>query len=125
MLLSSSRTLRVWLAALTWTLVLHVPRAVHAQEPIQVTLGHTVITGMSQTFGNVSVDFFGGQSLPLLSLSQLSLLNCSRIRLGIPFAHPPVGARRFAPPELMHHIDSSTLDATQFGPACAQLDVSP
>ena len=42
----------------------------------------------------------------------------------IPFAEPPVGALRFAPPVLMDNISTSALDATQFGPACPQMNVS-
>lgn len=40
--------------------------------------------------------------------------------LGIPYATPPVGELRFAPPEPAADWDG-VLDATEFGPACTQL----
>jgi para-nitrobenzyl esterase len=39
--------------------------------------------------------------------------------LGIPYAAPPVGARRWQPPEAPTHW-SATRDAVRFGPPCAQ-----
>lgn len=39
--------------------------------------------------------------------------------LGVPFAQPPVGAKRWMPPELPAPWHT-TLDATQYKPACAQ-----
>ncbi|KAH9916610.1 extracellular triacylglycerol lipase precursor [Epithele typhae] len=74
-----------------------------AQTPVQVTLGETEVTGMSLNFGGLGVDFFGG----------------------LPFALPPLGELRFAPPVAVGVIDSPTFDATGFGPACAQMNVSP
>jgi para-nitrobenzyl esterase len=43
--------------------------------------------------------------------------------LGIPYAKPPVGALRFAPP-MAAEPWPGTLDATHFGPACPQPDFS-
>ena len=39
--------------------------------------------------------------------------------LGVPFAHPPVGDKRWMPPE-QHWPWHTTLDATRYKPACAQ-----
>ncbi|KAL5532554.1 hypothetical protein ACEPAF_4328 [Sanghuangporus sanghuang] len=39
---------------------------------------------------------------------------------GIPFAEPPIGSLRFAPPKLKLDPAVDTLNATQYGPACAQ-----
>ncbi|KAL5511073.1 hypothetical protein ACEPAH_4288 [Sanghuangporus vaninii] len=39
---------------------------------------------------------------------------------GIPFAEPPIGALRFALPKLKLDPSVDTLNATQYGPACAQ-----
>ncbi|KAH9916614.1 Alpha/Beta hydrolase protein [Epithele typhae] len=41
---------------------------------------------------------------------------------GLPFALPPVGELRFVPPAAVDVIDSPTLDATEYGPACAQMN---
>lgn len=38
--------------------------------------------------------------------------------LGIPFARPPVGSRRFAPPERLPNQLISFIDATKFGASC-------
>lgn len=40
--------------------------------------------------------------------------------LGIPFAQPPVGALRFAPPQAIAYNASATINATANGPACPQ-----
>ena len=39
----------------------------------------------------------------------------------IPFASPPVGHLRFAPPEPVQPWHPSTLDASGFGPECWQI----
>ncbi|TFK83623.1 extracellular triacylglycerol lipase precursor [Polyporus arcularius HHB13444] len=56
------------------------------------------ITGASQQ----GIDFFGG----------------------IPYAQPPIGNLRFAPPVLLDTPATKSLDATQFGAPCVQLNVS-
>ncbi|MFZ5443376.1 MAG: carboxylesterase/lipase family protein [Myxococcota bacterium] len=48
----------------------------------------------------------------------------SRSFLGIPFAKPPVGALRWRPPERDLACWSGVRDATQWGPACPQLEQS-
>ncbi len=45
--------------------------------------------------------------------------------LGIPFAQPPIGNLRFAPPVLLDTPGNGTLDATQFGAPCVQFNVRP
>ncbi|RDX40976.1 extracellular triacylglycerol lipase precursor [Lentinus brumalis] len=78
------------------------PWSVLAQSP-QVKVGGTTITGSSHTFvGTQGIDFFGG----------------------IPYAQPPVGNLRFAPPVLLDTPATKALDATQFGAPCVQLNVS-
>ena len=37
---------------------------------------------------------------------------------GIPYAEPPLGDLRFAPPLLMTTMPSGVFDATNFGPSC-------
>ena len=39
-------------------------------------------------------------------------------RRGVPFAEPPVGDLRFAPPVLKTTWNASTFDATSYGPSC-------
>ena len=41
-------------------LALHFSAGVFAHAPAEVTLGSTVITGVTQDFNGISVDFFGG-----------------------------------------------------------------
>ncbi|KAL5495839.1 hypothetical protein ACEPAI_1303 [Sanghuangporus weigelae] len=76
-------------------LILFCLLALAAGQP-QVRLGETTVNGLSiPTFGQ---DFFGG----------------------IPFAEPPIGALRFAPPVLRLDPGIEALNATQFGAACPQ-----
>lgn len=42
--------------------------------------------------------------------------------LGVPFAHPPVGPRRWLPPARLQSNES--VNATSFGPACPQIGIS-
>ncbi|RPD53636.1 extracellular triacylglycerol lipase precursor [Lentinus tigrinus ALCF2SS1-7] len=101
----SSTTLQVRaLRALAAAAILFAlgPLSVLAQPP-QVKVGGATITGVSQTFlGALGIDFFGG----------------------IPFAQPPVGNLRFAPPVLMDGFGVDTLDATKFGAPCVQFNVA-
>ena len=55
----SVRVFRAWRVALAFSLAIYAPMAVVAQSP-QVTLGTTVVSGRSQNFGGIGVDFFGG-----------------------------------------------------------------
>jgi len=40
--------------------------------------------------------------------------------LGVPFAQPPVGLLRFAPPQAVRHEPKRIVDASSFGPVCHQ-----
>lgn len=48
------------------------------------------------------------------------LTNVTSFR-SIPFAEPPVGSLRFAPPQTYVYANNSVVDATQQGPACIQI----
>ncbi|KAI0742346.1 esterase 1 [Daedaleopsis nitida] len=70
--------------------------------PPQVTITNTVVVGTSQTLSDgIGVDFFGG----------------------IPFAEPPLGDLRFAPPIIQETLAVDTLNATAFGAPCVQFGV--
>ncbi|KAI0735219.1 extracellular triacylglycerol lipase precursor [Earliella scabrosa] len=74
-----------------------LPSLVFADRP-QVTLGNTTLLGKTLNFQGVSQqDFFGG----------------------IPFAEPPVGPLRFAPP-IPKTLAEASLDASTYGAACPQ-----
>ncbi|QDS77736.1 hypothetical protein FKW77_004513 [Venturia effusa] len=45
--------------------------------------------------------------------------------LGIPFAEPPIGARRWLPPIRKVHRKNETVDASRFGPSCPQYAGGP
>ncbi|KAI0746063.1 esterase 1 [Earliella scabrosa] len=69
----------------------------------KVTLGNTWVIGKKYKFaGLVDEEFYGG----------------------IPYAEPPVGDLRFAPPVPKNSLDSWMFDATQWGPACPQLGIA-
>ncbi|KAJ7059262.1 extracellular triacylglycerol lipase precursor [Mycena amicta] len=44
---------------------------------------------------------------------------------GIPYAEPPLGSRRLRPPQLKTTLDVATFDASEYGPACLQVGLSP
>ncbi|RDB17235.1 Lipase 1 [Hypsizygus marmoreus] len=67
----------------------------------RIMLGKTTLIGRDVT--GVKQDFFGG----------------------IPFAEPPLGKLRLKPPVLKTHLSVSTLNATDFGPACFQAAIPP
>lgn len=98
------------------------PCSAIAQSP-QVNVGGTTITGVSQAYqAGIDIDFFGGMTYRGDSLIVHALryhLLCS----GIPYAQPPVGKLRFAPPVLLDEPATDALDATHFGPPCVQLNV--
>ena len=47
----------------------------------------------------------------------------TRVHVGIPFAKPPLGDLRFAPPVAMNSFGVSTFNATAFGAPCVQPEV--
>ncbi|PIL26418.1 hypothetical protein GSI_12175 [Ganoderma sinense ZZ0214-1] len=77
------------------------PWSSHATSP-SVELNGTTVTGTAHKFtDNLTVEFYGG----------------------IPFAKPPVGELRFAPPVEINGIGVSAFDATKFGAPCVQSGV--
>ncbi|XP_051025110.1 carboxylesterase 4A [Acomys russatus] len=85
--------------ALSLTLCLIVQMALgalHTKKPLVVTK-HGILQGKLTHVGNTPV----------------------RVFLGVPFSKPPVGARRFAPPEPLQPWDGIR-DATTFPPSCLQ-----
>ncbi|PIL26441.1 hypothetical protein GSI_12199 [Ganoderma sinense ZZ0214-1] len=86
-----------------WTaLVLALAPWLAQAAPPTVDVNGTSIVGTSQTFVDlVDVEFFGG----------------------IPFAEPPLGDLRFAPPVEIDSLGVPTFNATAFGAPCVQFDV--
>ncbi|KAJ7243603.1 extracellular triacylglycerol lipase precursor [Mycena haematopus] len=64
-----------------------------------IQLGRTTLTGRA-------IDTFGQE-----------------LFAAIPYAEPPLGSLRFSPPVLKASLNSSTFDASNFGPACLQTDL--
>nr|VWO94947.1 Carboxylic ester hydrolase (EC [Ganoderma boninense] len=86
-----------------WTalLIALAPWLAHAAPPT-VDVNGTSIVGTSQTFVDViDVEFFGG----------------------IPFAEPPLGNLRFAPPVELDSLGVPTFNASAFGAPCVQFNV--
>ncbi|OBS58301.1 hypothetical protein A6R68_10535 [Neotoma lepida] len=97
-ILEADRSMK-WILALSLTLCLVVQTALGAlntKEPLVVTK-HGILQGKQTHVGNVTVQVF----------------------LGIPFSKPPVGARRFAPPESPQPWNGIR-DATTYPPSCLQ-----
>ncbi|XP_040592576.1 carboxylesterase 4A isoform X2 [Mesocricetus auratus] len=70
--------------------------ALHTNEPLVVTK-HGILQGKQTHVGNITIQVF----------------------LGVPFSKPPVGARRFAPPEPLQPWNGIR-DATTYPPSCLQ-----
>ncbi|XP_052585222.1 carboxylesterase 4A isoform X1 [Peromyscus californicus insignis] len=88
-----------WILGLSLTLCLVVQTALgalHTKEPLVVTK-HGILQGKQTHVGNITVQVF----------------------LGVPFSRPPVGARRFAPPEPPQPWNGIR-DATTYPPSCLQ-----
>ena len=76
----SVRVFKAWRAALAFSLAICTRMVVVAQSP-QVTLGTTVVSGRSQNFGGIGVDFFGG------TLSRRAAA-CSPLTCASPLRYP-------------------------------------
>ncbi|XP_041506466.1 carboxylesterase 4A [Microtus oregoni] len=88
-----------WILGLSLVLCLVVPMALGAlytKEPLVVTR-HGILQGKQTHVGNITVQVF----------------------LGVPFSKPPVGTRRFAPPEPPQPW-TGIRDATTYPPSCLQ-----
>ncbi|XP_051057467.1 carboxylesterase 4A isoform X1 [Phodopus roborovskii] len=88
-----------WILGLSLTLCLEVQMvlgALHTNEPLVVTK-HGILQGKQTHVGNITIQVF----------------------LGVPFSKPPVGARRFAPPEPPQPWNGIR-DATTYPPSCLQ-----
>ncbi|KAF1814568.1 alpha/beta-hydrolase [Eremomyces bilateralis CBS 781.70] len=63
---------------------------------------------------------------PVLTTSGLAVGRASSKRsgvseyLGIPFALPPTGEQRWAPPKQLNSSDGKVINATKYGPSCAE-----
>lgn len=89
-----------------------------------VQLGKTEITG--QAFPQFGQEFFGGMSTLLQPTSNpCPLMIPLHTQSGIPFAEPPVGSLRFAPPKLKLNPGVTQLNAAAFGPDCFQFNLEP
>ena len=88
----------------------------------QVTLGNTVVTGISQTFVGVGVEFFGGRTLS--NAPKTSLQDSLRLLLQ-DFRSRSLQWPAYVscPPVPVMSMNATSFDATQFGPACAQQTV--
>ncbi|XP_075833360.1 carboxylesterase 4A isoform X2 [Microtus pennsylvanicus] len=88
-----------WILGLSLVLCLVVPMALGAlytKEPLVVTR-HGILQGKQTHVGNITVQVF----------------------LGVPFSKPPVGTRKFAPPEPPQPW-TGIRDATTYPPSCLQ-----
>ncbi|PIL26309.1 hypothetical protein GSI_12065 [Ganoderma sinense ZZ0214-1] len=77
------------------------PWFVHASAPTVEVNGTDIIGTVQTSADNTTVEFFGG----------------------IPFAQPPVGALRFAPPAELDSLGVPMFNATTFGAPCVQPNV--
>lgn len=104
------------MVALLLTFSFHFFSFVSADPEVQ--LGRTQVTGA--TYAASGVEFFGCKCNALWDNVFCVVLFNMGDDLGISFAKAPVGDRRLRVPVLVTTLNTSTFDATQFGPGCLQ-----
>lgn len=94
------------------SLLSHVPLAVSTPQDVSVSISDNTLLSSSaplEPLVNTSAGKIKGRK---------GRLNYKvHEYLGIPYAHPPTGSRRFAPPERLPK-QNTVIDAQKFGPSC-------